>query len=75
MRSVPILKTVNRVRAGSGCRVPEDDGGEVYKVGDRVKQDRSEVVSRVGSLIYTEQQLTDYLWGSALIWWRGATNK
>lgn len=54
---------------------PEDNGVMVYKVGDRVKQDRSEVVSRVGSLIYTEQQLTDYLWGSALIWWRRATNK
>lgn len=72
MRSVPILKTV---QAGSGCRVPEDNGVKVHKVGDRVKQDRSEVVSRVGPLIYTEQQLTDYLWGSALIWWRRATNK
>lgn len=71
MRSIPILKTVNRVQAGSGCRVPGDHGVKVYKV----EQDISEVVSRVGSLIYTEQQLTDYLWGSALIWWRRATNK
>lgn len=54
---------------------PEDNGVKVYKVITHlVKQDRSEVVSRVGSLIYTEQ-LTDYLWGSAQIWWRRATNK
>lgn len=42
---------------------------------DGVNQERSEVMSLVASLIYPEQQLTDYLWWSVLIRWPRATNK